>query len=246
MGTAQKFLFEDCFDPTIQVEEEEVVEEIVPPPPTFSEEEIAAAHTKGFVEGRAEGIAEMGAGLDQRITDILERITGQLDGISAQHAEFTRAAEHRMLSLTSAIARKVVPEIAREHADAAIGELIRECLPKLMDEPRIVVRVHAAQMEELRDKMDVLAAKGGFAGDIILLADDELAEADCRVEWADGGAERNASDTWAEIQKSIDSHLTRLAPDTPGQPDADEPPTPTGNAPDGMDAPEYAEENLNG
>ena len=47
----------------------------MPPPPTFSEEEIQAAHNKGFVEGRAEGIAEMGQGIDQRITELLEHIS---------------------------------------------------------------------------------------------------------------------------------------------------------------------------
>ena len=240
MGNAQKFLFEDCFDPSLEVEEEEVVEEIVPPPPTFSEEEIQAAHNKGFVEGRAEGIAEMGQGIDQRITELLEHISGQLDTISLQHAEFAKAAEFRMLSLTSAIARKIVPVIAQEHADAAVSELIRECLPKLMDEPRIVVRVHATQMEELRDKMDELAAKGGFSGDIILLADDELTEADCRVEWADGGAEKSTADTWAEIETSIDNHLSRFCGNTSA-----ETPPPAVEAPD-ADTPEIAEENPNG
>lgn len=240
MGSAQKFLFEDCFDPSLEVEEEDVVEEVVPPPPTFSEEEIQAAHNKGFVEGRAEGIAEMGKGIDQRVTEFLEHISSQLDSISARHDEFARAAEFRMLSLTSAIARKIVPAIAQEHADAAVSELIRECLPKLMDEPRIVVRVHASQLEELRDKMDQLAAKGGFSGDIILLADDELTEADCRVEWADGGAEKSVADTWAEIETSIDNHLSRIC----GKISAETPPPEV----DALDAetPDIAEENPNG
>lgn len=240
MGSAQKFLFEDCFDPSLKVEEEEVVEEIVPPPPTFSEEELKAAHNKGFVEGRAEGIAEMGEGIDQRITEMLEQISSQLDTISAQHADFARAAEFRMLSLTSAIARKIVPAIAEEHADAAVSELIRECLPKLMDEPRIVVRVHATQMEELRDKMDQLAAKGGFSGDIILLADDEMTEADCRVEWADGGAEKSTADTWAEIEASIDTHLSKVCGDASAEP------TPPATVTTDIEEPELAEENPNG
>lgn len=240
MGATQKFLFEECFasSPEFEVEPEEI--EIVPPAPTFSEEEIAAAHAKGFAEGRNEGIAEMKDGIDQRVATVMESMLGQLGTVETARAEAARSAELRLLSLASAIARKAVPSVAREHADSVVTELIQECLPKLMDEPRIVVRVHASLIDEMKKKIDALAAKCGFSGDIIMLPDDDLSEADCRVEWADGGAENSSKAVWDEIEQAMDAHLGHLNFETTSnQNEAGTPATATTGA-------ESPEENLNG
>ncbi len=207
METSEKFLFENCFDLANQFDVEVVEEEIVPPLPTFSEDEIAAARASGFAEGRNEGIAEMQSAIDSRISNLMDSMTEQLAGLDAAQANGQKSAEIRLISLAAAIAKKVVPPIARETAGIAVEEMIRDCLPKLMNEPRVVIRVHITLMDELRKTVDTLASRSGFAGDIILLPDDDIAETDCRVEWADGGAERTASAIWAEIDKTIDAYL---------------------------------------
>lgn len=207
MRPSQKFMFENCFDQTssyVVEEEDEVVE---PPPPTFSEDDIAAARANGFVEGRAAGIAEMQSGIDQSLGTVMADLLSQLESIGTAQETAHRTLEHRMLSLSTTIARKVVPQIARDHAESAIEQIIRDCLPKLLDEPRIVLRVHVTLLEELRSKVDSLAANSGFQGDIILLPDDELGQTDCRVEWADGGAEKSEDRIWAAIDAAIESHL---------------------------------------
>lgn len=245
METSQKFLFEDCFDLATpfeaEVEEEENAE---PPPPTFSEEEIALARAQGFAEGRTEGIAEMQASLDNRVADLVDAMVEKLRQLDTAQAEAAQAAEFRLMGLAGAIARRVVPPIVRDTAQASVEEVIRECLPKLMAEPRVVIRIHPTLMDQLRDKIDTLAAKSGFAGDIILLPDDDFAEADCLVEWADGGAEKSTTDLWAGIDTIIDTYLDTPTPtsgdETPNtQPD----PEPQTTAATGT---EFPEENLNG
>jgi flagellar assembly protein FliH len=227
MGATQKFLFEECFasSPEFEAEPEEI--EVVPPAPTFSEEEIAAAQAKGFAEGRNEGISEMKDGIDQRVATVMECMVEQLGTVETARAESAKSTELRFLSLATAIAKKAVPSVAREHADAVVTQLIQEC-------------VHATLIDEMKKKLDTLAAKCGFSGDIIMLPDDDLAEADCRVEWADGGAERSSKAVWEEIEQAIDVHLGHLNGDTThNQDDAGSPVTAT----TGVESPE---ENLNG
>lgn len=207
MEASHKFLFENCFDPSQPIEAEIEEEEIVPPPPSFSEEEIALARAQGFAEGRTEGIAEMQTSIDTRLSELMETMIRQLAGLESVQAESLRSAEYRLLGLSSTIARKVVPAIARDAAHAAVEDLIRDCLPKLMDEPRVVIRVHATVMDQLRQKVDTLAAKSGFTGDIILLPEDDFSEMDCRIEWADGGAERSSSALWADIDRTLETYL---------------------------------------
>lgn len=251
METTQKFLFENCFDLAIPIEAEiQEEEEVVPPPPTFSEDEIAAARAQGFAEGRTEGIAEMQTSLDNRVADLVGEMVEQLRQLDEAQAAAGQAAELRLMGLAGAIARKVVPPIVRDTAQDSVEQVIRECLPKLMDEPRVVIRIHPALMDQLREKIDTLAAKSGFAGDIIMLPDDDFAEADCLVEWADGGAEKSTTDLWTEIDGIMNAYLDTPAPldtsasaqgeNTPNtQPDS-QPPAATETET------EFPEENLNG
>lgn len=235
----QKFLFENVFDEQFVIEAEIEEEEIEPPPPTFSEEELAAARSAGFVEGRQAGISEMQASIDQRMAALVGEMVTQVQTLGSAHTGAVSEIERKMLTLALAIARKVVPPVARDHAEEAVEDVIRECLPKLRDEPRIVVRVHASVMRPLRKRIDAIQVKSGFPGDVILLEDDELEEADCRVEWSDGGAERTVAEIWGEIEKAVEGHLAALTRQT----NDDETPAAQGE-PGGRT--DENEENLNG
>jgi flagellar assembly protein FliH len=224
--SGQKFLFENVFDEALVCEDEIEEEEVEPPPTTFSEEELASARSSGFVEGRQAGIAEMQESIDQRMTVLVGEMVKQVQTLGSAHLETVADIERKMLTLALAIARKVVPPVARNHAEDAVEDVIRECLPKLREEPRIVVRVHASVMGQLRKRIDAIQVKSGFPGDVILLEDDELTEIDCRVEWSDGGAERTVAEIWAGIEKSVEDHLAATArhttetqkPDAQGEP----------------------------
>ena len=39
---------------------------------------------------------------------------------------------------------------------------------------------------------------------MVLFGDDQFSETDCRVEWADGGAERNLGELWRRIDAAIE------------------------------------------
>jgi flagellar assembly protein FliH len=82
--------------------------------------------------------------------------------------------------------------------------LVADCLHKLHREPRLVVRVAPNLAEALRTDIDALCAEHGFAGRVVILAEDALAGADCRIEWADGGIERDLAKTFADIEQSAE------------------------------------------
>ena len=55
---------------------------------------------------------------------------------------------------------------------------------------------------------------------MVLLSDDGLGISDCRIEWADGGAERNVERIWKDVEELVsralhephDSHQAAAAP----------------------------------
>jgi flagellar assembly protein FliH len=57
----------------------------------------------------------------------------------------------------------------------------------------------------MRERLNAIAQSHGFAGKFVLLVDESLGPADGRLEWADGGAERNL----ARIARELDAALAR-------------------------------------
>lgn len=208
MTSSRKFMFETYFDRPHRRPVEKEPEPVEPPAPMFSEEEIEAARAQGFVEGRAEGIAEMQNGIDQRVAASLEGVIAELHKLDSAHRSAISEAQARVIELALAIVRKAAPRLAAEQAREAVEALVGDCLSTLTDEPRVVIRVGNSMLEHLREGIDDIAARSGFAGDIILLPDDDLAEPDCRIEWADGGTEQSSARVWAEIDRIVDGYLS--------------------------------------
>jgi flagellar assembly protein FliH len=113
------------------------------------------------------------------------------------------------------IVAKLVPGLAAKDPLAEVKAFATKCLHEAIDEPRVVLRVAEEIYEPLRERLDTLAAATGYAGRIVLLADDAIAAGDARVEWADGGAERNLAGQSAEITELLERRRDPAATPNP-------------------------------
>ena len=197
MSNATKFLFGTSFDPA-------KADPDLPPPPTFSEAELAAAREAGFEEGHAAGHAAMVQSVEQAAVTALAAISAQLAAMNGNFAEIRDSAIASGVEVVAAAVRKLTPALAKRNGLAEIENLVRDSLHSLYDEPRVVIRAHDSIIEALQERIDGLAAAAGFTGKIVLFGDDQLSDTDCRVEWADGGAERNLEELWRRIDAAIE------------------------------------------
>jgi flagellar assembly protein FliH len=197
MSNATKFLFGTSFDPA-------KADPDVPPPPTFSEAELAAAREAGFQEGHAAGHAAMAQSVEQAAATALAAISSQLAAMNGNFAEIRDTAIASGVEVVAAAVRKLTPALAKRNGLVEIENLVRDSLHSLYDEPRVVIRAHDSVIEALQERIDGLAAAAGFTGKIVLFGDDQLSDTDCRVEWADGGAERNLEELWRRIDAAIE------------------------------------------
>ncbi len=173
----------------------------------YSDKQIESVRAEARREGAEEATARERISTARRQADALEAIAARLATIAeTQGAALGRVAEDAV-ALTLDIARKITPGLLRGAPLAEVEAMIREWLPQLMDEPRVVVRVDQSLLDGLRDHIDDLAAASGFAGRVVLLADAETGGADCRMEWADGGVERDTESVWRNIDACIDKLL---------------------------------------
>jgi flagellar assembly protein FliH len=120
-------------------------------------------------------------------------------------ARMAEEAQRRAIEVAQIVLRKAVPALSRKAPLLEIEAMVADCLREAFDEPRIVLRVADVLFEALQKRLGALTASTGFAGRIVLLADEMLGPGDARVEWADGGAERDTG----RLMRDIDGALAR-------------------------------------
>ena len=246
MNASHKYLFETSFDPedirkaaeqrtraAKQAAEAEAAAKSVakepprPAEPTFSKADLEAARAQGHEAGEQAGQAAAAASAQQRLADTLAEVSRQLAPMIEQQALNQETMVEQSIEIALAITRKVLPELARRKGLTEIEALVRECLQDLSEEPRVVIRVADDLLDLMRARVDPLAASLGFPGSIVLLAERSLGPADCRVEWADGGAERLTDQVWHDIETSVARFLDYPQPIMPAGPvAAPQPPSP--------------------
>jgi len=201
--TTRKFTFDDFFDFDRQPEVAPEVQDAPPPSPLFSEAELAEARAAGFEEGRMQALLDHERSDANRLAAAVERIADGMVALSQAETARNRNFQSVALDVALATVRKLMPELARRFGQNEIESVVVESLGEQHDEPRLVIRVPDAAFEPLAGRIESLAAKRGYAGKTVILADAALAPADCRIEWADGGVERLAERTLGDIAAAI-------------------------------------------
>jgi len=164
----------------------------------------AAAHRKGFAEGQADAKAAA----DRRIADALERIAkGLVDAKTALQAIETRL-ECEAVEVAVAVARKLAPALIECEPFAEISTLASDCFRHLVSSPHIAVRVNDELYDIAREKLDGIVRARGFEGRLVVLAEPDIAVGDCRIEWADGGVNRDRAAADAAIGAAVTGYVS--------------------------------------
>jgi flagellar assembly protein FliH len=205
MSAPHKFLFDQSFDAPDPPRGTARRAQAPPPEPTFTRTELDAARAAAASDGRTAALAEAARSIEAQATDALVRLEAALAALLDARARMAEEAQRRAVDMTRAILRKAVPALTRKAPLLEIEAMVADCLREAFDEPRIVLRVADALFEALQKRLGALATATGFAGRIVLLADETLGPGDARVEWADGGAERDTG----RLMRDIDGALAR-------------------------------------
>jgi flagellar assembly protein FliH len=198
-----KFLFDEDFatgqKPTITLVEHE----------RRSKDAEAVAYRNGFAAAQAQAVAEAERRMAEAMTkigDTLERLGRGLHGVEAR-------LEIEAVEVALAVARKLAPALIEAQPFAEIQALAAECFRQLVATPHIAVRVNEKMFAEAQQKLDELARGRGFEGRLVVTADAALGPGDCRVEWADGGINRDRAATENAIAEVVTRYLAAHSAD---------------------------------
>ena len=221
MSDFEKFLFDTSFDSERAREAKaraaaEAAAAAEPPPPTYSEEELEAARQSAFAEGKAAGFAEAEEAQSRRIAEMIAALPQHLQSLAAEIEAQVDTRRRSTLEAAITVVRKLFPRLARDNGLDEVCAVVDSCLERLRDEPRLVIRCADADLDALKERIEASVQRSGFEGKLVFLADEAIASGDMRVEWADGGAERNQADLWKEIDAIIARALASAAETSAG------------------------------
>ena len=202
-----KFLFDNQFD----VDSDGRLRPDDTPEALYTEENLAAARGEaqriGFAAGKLEAMGE----IENVAANTLENIAAAIGDLGARHEQAVLALNQEAAQMAMVIAGKLAPALLQKQPLYEIRSLVTECLELVPNEPRIVVRIAESLVQFLAEDIDQLAVSGGFQGSVVLLGEADLDGADCRVEWADGGAERNVDALFQKIETAVSRYCANIA-----------------------------------
>ena len=200
MGAPAKFLFDVDF---AAGKEREATVTLAEHATKLAEAE-AAAQRRGYAEAQSDAAVETG----RRIAATLERITVSLAEATKALAAIEARLECEAVEVAVAVARKLAPTLIEREPFAEISALASSCFRELVAAPHLVVRVNDSLYAAAREKLDDVARAQGFEGKLVVLGEPSVGVGDCRIEWADGGVNREASVADGAVGEAVARYIS--------------------------------------
>ncbi len=204
MAMPARFLFDNDFS---RIEEETVVESSDAAPIDAYLARLSAAADEAYQRGLAEGRAAAEAEASRRVAEEAGRLVSAAQGILGALDADRERIEKDAAGLAFATARKLAETLIAREPTAEMEALIADCLGPLRQAPHIVIRVDADNVDRIKAEADRIAQERGFTGRLVVLAEPDLGNGDCRIEWADGGIVRDIAALEAAAGEAIERYF---------------------------------------
>jgi flagellar assembly protein FliH len=212
----RKYMFDLDFDPPAAkpaASGPEATGEAEPPPPpppaapSFTEEDLQLAREVAFEDGRGAGLAEAAEASDRMLAAAMLALSTNMASLHDAQAEASDLNQRVAVRVAQAVLKKVLPAVCERHAFEEVTRVVEECLGHVLDEPRIIVRVSAPLVDPVRERIEAVALDHGFEGRVVVQPDARVVLGDCKVEWNDGGAERDQARLLRDIDETVERAL---------------------------------------
>jgi flagellar assembly protein FliH len=204
MSPPAKFLFDQDFAATAEVKPSI--------PLAVHDANLREADASGYQRGFAAAKTQILAEAEQCTAAALERVAATLEGVVRGLSGVEARLETEAVDVAVAVAKKLAAALIEREPLAEISALAMDCFRHLVTAPHVVVRVSDTQHASVGKPIEEMVRSRGLAGHLIVLAEPDIRTGDCRIEWADGGVNRDRSATEAAIDEAVTRYVkARLA-----------------------------------
>ncbi len=170
---------------------------------------LAAAESEAFKRGQVAGETEANARIERRLAAVIGQSAERMGDLAKKFATLESRLETEAVEVAVAIARKLAPALIALEPVTEIEALVIDVLSHVRSAPHVVVRVAEDLLEPAGSRLKQIADQRGFANRLVLLPAPELKSDEVRIEWADGGVERDRAAIEARITEAVSRYLAR-------------------------------------
>ena len=189
-------------EPVMEIQEQK--EPDIPPPPSFSEDELRAATEKSREEGYEKGFQAAQGEQEKQEHELLENINTRLLSILTEAENFQKQLEQDNLHFVLGVLKKIFPSLAQKQADAELELFLKENFAHFKNEASLSFSFNPESVKIGAALLPKLANANDFEGKIAIHKDASLGVGDCRIEWKNGGVERNADKMLEKVTELLD------------------------------------------
>ncbi len=98
-----------------------------------------------------------------------------------------------MLLVCIEIIKKILPIYAEKHGTDEILDLIKQNIPLLYQEPKLIIKINDNIKDKIEPKIKDIMIKNAHRGELIIIGDNALDGLSFSIDWAKGGLEKNTT-----------------------------------------------------
>ncbi len=174
--------------------EEENAEVIQPVIQGYTDEEVNTKLKLAETAAYQKGMEDAKASEESETERMLQKIDKALVKALGDYSAARNGMEQQFRRMAAALLEKLVPVLEQEHAVELVNRFLEENFSNFSEEAKLSFYVHPDIIGKVQETIGRLAHVTDFEGKITLHKDAALGISDCRVEWENGGVERNAGD----------------------------------------------------
>lgn len=175
--------------------------ETLPPEPVYTAADLRAARDEGLRDGHAAGMAEAEGTAAALARHALLTVAERLDTARTEAATIAEEAADALGRLTMEAFAAAFPALCARHAETEMRGIVRAILPRLRQEPAIVVRTNPILADALA--AEIAAIDPDLPDRVRIAPLDGMPLGDVRIVWRAGNARRDAAGLWADIENIL-------------------------------------------
>ena len=202
MTSPVKYTFDTNFDGGIKTDFEKEVDRL--------QKLVKDTREKALQDGIAQGRAQMQESIEQQAIAAMGTIQHSCLALMDQRLQLEASTKRDAIQLASLITGRLAPALLNASPEGEIEALIQDCFSQNYEEKRLVIRVADCLIEQIEPRIKAMQEANDFQGKVIIISDPHLPQSDCRVEWEEGGIERDGRKLMSDIEETINRYIEHV------------------------------------
>jgi flagellar assembly protein FliH len=183
-----------------------VPEQVAKDEPKITEYDLVESNKNGYEKGYSKGYSDAknkSEEINNQINETIKNVDAKLSEIlQVRKFEDLKKSED-VINLALRVARKVSDNSIKENACQMVENVIVKSFEILFDEPRILICVNSKIIEDIKKRINNLVKSEGFSSEVEVVASDNIAVGDCKIQWQGGGLITDHEAVWKDIEAML-------------------------------------------